>query len=243
MSEPSDGYRYNSPPNWPPPPSPDWRPGPDWRPDPSWSAAPEDWQFWVPADQGQASQPVSPAGRAPAPRRRPWVMRHKAFSILAAFVVLFVAIAVATSGNNGSNSKSAQPAPGSAAPLTAAQLQAAQLSAWWNGGGDARHQAISRALDATVKASSSGQVDALATACGQLQTAIEQAQAYDPVPVPAVQEHWAAALAQYARSATDCLSGATTATPSLLSQSADEMTAATSQLQQATAAINAISAH
>jgi hypothetical protein len=41
------GYRYNSPPNWPEPPSPEWMPPQGWRPDSSWSPAPEGWNFWT----------------------------------------------------------------------------------------------------------------------------------------------------------------------------------------------------
>jgi hypothetical protein len=39
-------HRYNSPPNWPPPP-PGWTPPPGWVPDPSWGPAPEGWDFWT----------------------------------------------------------------------------------------------------------------------------------------------------------------------------------------------------
>jgi hypothetical protein len=41
------GYRYNSPPNWPAPPSADWLPPDGWKPDPAWPPAPDGWNFWV----------------------------------------------------------------------------------------------------------------------------------------------------------------------------------------------------
>lgn len=47
---------YQSPPNWPPPPSPQWQPPPKWKPDPAWSAPPKDWAFWV-DDTGQPTAP------------------------------------------------------------------------------------------------------------------------------------------------------------------------------------------
>ncbi len=47
------GYRYNSPPGWPPPPE-GWTPPPGWQPDPSWPPAPEGWQFWVDDGAGQS---------------------------------------------------------------------------------------------------------------------------------------------------------------------------------------------
>jgi len=41
------GSRFNSPPNWPAPPSPDWVPPSGWEPDPSWGPAPYGWSLWV----------------------------------------------------------------------------------------------------------------------------------------------------------------------------------------------------
>lgn len=41
------GYRYCSPPNWPPPPTADWLPPDGWKPDPAWPPAPDGWSFWV----------------------------------------------------------------------------------------------------------------------------------------------------------------------------------------------------
>ncbi|MDP9696669.1 UNVERIFIED_ORG: hypothetical protein J2X79_004252 [Arthrobacter globiformis] len=41
--------RYNSPPNWPPPPA-GWRPPPGWKPDPVWGPPPSGWKFWVEED-------------------------------------------------------------------------------------------------------------------------------------------------------------------------------------------------
>lgn len=57
------GYRYNSPPNWPAPPSRDWLPPEGWAPDPSWPAAPAGWNFWV-EDPGFAGPPSGVATAA-----------------------------------------------------------------------------------------------------------------------------------------------------------------------------------
>ena len=64
-----DGWKYNSPPNWPAPPSADWRPVEGWKPDPSWPAPPNGWEFWVrdvPPAQVPPSAPDS-AEAEPAP--------------------------------------------------------------------------------------------------------------------------------------------------------------------------------
>lgn len=71
-----NGYRYQSPPNWPAPPE-GWAPPEDWRPPPDWPPAPEGWQFWVQAEapaaeprrdrsalRTQAAEPTPPSGRA-----------------------------------------------------------------------------------------------------------------------------------------------------------------------------------
>ncbi|MBX9386905.1 DUF4041 domain-containing protein [Streptomonospora nanhaiensis] len=57
-----EGYRYNSPPNWPAPP-PGWVPPPGWRPNAAWGPAPAGWQFWVPV--ASPSVPPQPAADPP----------------------------------------------------------------------------------------------------------------------------------------------------------------------------------
>jgi hypothetical protein len=39
--------RFNTPPGWPRPPSPEWLPGPGWRPDSSWPDPPPGWSFLI----------------------------------------------------------------------------------------------------------------------------------------------------------------------------------------------------
>lgn len=60
----TDGWTYNSPPNWPAPPTSDWRPADGWKPDPSWPEAPEGWEFWV------RDMPTTPAEPAAPPTIR-----------------------------------------------------------------------------------------------------------------------------------------------------------------------------
>ena len=63
----ADGWKYNSPPNWPAPPTSDWRPADGWKPDPSWPAPPAGWDFWIRDTPATPSQPaVTTASPAPA---------------------------------------------------------------------------------------------------------------------------------------------------------------------------------
>lgn len=54
-----NGYRFNSPPQWPAPP-PGWEPPSGWTPPPDWPSAPADWQFWIPEDARSAPAPPQP---------------------------------------------------------------------------------------------------------------------------------------------------------------------------------------
>ena len=45
-------HKFNSPPDWPEPPSAGWRPPVGWQPDPAWPAAPKGWRFWLISDDG-----------------------------------------------------------------------------------------------------------------------------------------------------------------------------------------------
>lgn len=58
--------QFNTPPEWPDPPTPDWRPPRRWQPPKSWPAAPDRWVFWV-DEHGRAVR--GPIGRYGGPRR------------------------------------------------------------------------------------------------------------------------------------------------------------------------------
>lgn len=61
----NEHWQYNSPPNWPAPPTADWRPEPGWTPHASWPSPPDGWQFWVPADTPMTPQAETPPAQAP----------------------------------------------------------------------------------------------------------------------------------------------------------------------------------
>ncbi|WP_427887900.1 excalibur calcium-binding domain-containing protein [Kribbella sp. GL6] len=96
---------FNSPPDWPAPPTPDWQPPPGWKPDPSWPAAPAGWAFWLNA---QGARARGPRGRYGAESPTKLIAGWSAGA--AAFVVVLAAI--------GGNSN--DPATGAASPGTTA---------------------------------------------------------------------------------------------------------------------------
>lgn len=53
MHKPDGAFRYNSPPNWPAPPAPDWAPMDGWEPLAEWGPAPEGWVFWLPTSDAE----------------------------------------------------------------------------------------------------------------------------------------------------------------------------------------------
>ena len=83
------GYRFNAPPNWPPPPTPGWAPPAGWRPDLSWGPAPDGWVFWV--ENGEAVG-VGPRGPAPAPPPSADASRAKKAHPVMTIVLLTVAV-------------------------------------------------------------------------------------------------------------------------------------------------------
>ena len=64
------GYRFNPPPNWPPPP-PGFVPPPRWQPDPAWPPPPPGWQLWVPDDDTVPTRRARAAGGPAAVPARP----------------------------------------------------------------------------------------------------------------------------------------------------------------------------
>lgn len=68
-------WRYNPPPNWPQPPTPEWKPPTGWHSDPTWGPAPDRWNFWLLADDLSTSAnppaPPSPVDDATATESAP----------------------------------------------------------------------------------------------------------------------------------------------------------------------------
>lgn len=64
------GYRFNPPPNWPPPP-PGFVPPPRWQPDPAWPPPPPGWRLWVPDDSVPGGPDDFDTARLRIPARPP----------------------------------------------------------------------------------------------------------------------------------------------------------------------------
>ncbi|HZX01432.1 excalibur calcium-binding domain-containing protein [Kribbella sp.] len=74
---------FNSPPDWPAPPTPDWQPPPGWKPDASWPAAPAGWAFWLTARGTRARGPRGRYGaESPAKLIAGWGAGAAAFIVL-----------------------------------------------------------------------------------------------------------------------------------------------------------------
>lgn len=104
MTSPHNGFRYNSPPNWPAPPE-GWTPPEGWQADPAWGPAPEGWQFW--------EQPVEQAPEGPLVMAVPAVEKtgsawytNRWAHLVAALVLGIVIGAASTSGSSGGDNSS-----------------------------------------------------------------------------------------------------------------------------------------
>lgn len=98
--------RYNSPPNWPPPPSADWTPPPGWSAPAEWGPAPAGWQFWTPVDAADA-------------RRATNKKTLKVFGIIVAALIGVTIIGSAFGSSDETPSASAGEAPGATTPTQA----------------------------------------------------------------------------------------------------------------------------
>ena len=61
-------HKFNTPPDWPEPPSDSWRPPVGWQPDPAWPAAPKGWRFWLNRNGRHSSGPIGAYGAVDAGR-------------------------------------------------------------------------------------------------------------------------------------------------------------------------------
>lgn len=96
----------------------------------------------------------------------------------------------------------AVPSP-TATPTTQAPVASNPVKDWVLGGGASWMNTITEDFTA---ASSGGQTE-LRAGCVKLGQDVRSAQAYPPVPDAQAQADWSAALTQYAKGATDCVSG------------------------------------
>jgi hypothetical protein len=106
----------------------------------------------------------------------------------------------------------------------AAQLATQQtMRTWLSNGGDAGNNAVIKDTGALDVAGVNSDVSAAKTACRSLQTDVQRYQAYQPSPDPEYRTDLEAALAQYARGASDCVASLTTNSDALSTQSSEEL--------------------
>jgi hypothetical protein len=109
------GYRFNTPPNWPAPASPDWLPPAGWKADAAWGPAPDGWNFWV-EDPTFAGQPSAAEAPAPVAARKNWFLRHKVITGAGAALLLVMFMGIARGG--GTKTVGAAPVADSVATST-----------------------------------------------------------------------------------------------------------------------------
>jgi hypothetical protein len=111
---------------------------------------------------------------------------------------------------------------------------------WWSGGGQDHASAISKDYTDMETAATATDITGLGTACASLQSDVEAAQAYGGIPDTVAQADWSTALAQSARSATDCVAGTRTFDAGLITQSAQELSASTAAVRKVTERIKTL---
>jgi hypothetical protein len=116
------------------------------------------------------------------------------------------------------------------------------VAEWVANGGETDLTTLATDFKDLSTAADSEDMASIGDSCTQLQSDIESAQAYDPIPDPQAQQAWASALAEYARGATDCIAGATASTPdvNLITKASAEITTGSKDLDLVTTRLNAI---
>jgi hypothetical protein len=116
----------------------------------------------------------------------------------------------------------------------------ADIAKWNAGGGETIVQNIMNDVTNAGRAGTNEDVPAMAAACAALQTDAQAARAYQPIPDPDAQAHWAAALAAFARSAWRCKLALNPLNPGELRQAGADASAGVRELQLAAVRIKEI---
>jgi hypothetical protein len=147
----------------------------------------------------------------------------------------------ATAGASRAATTPPQPEPGGAAvAATPNPTLVAVVAAWVAKGGETQLTTLGTDFGALVKAANAADMPRMGASCDQLRKDVESAQAYAPIPDASAQREWAAALAAYARGATDCVDGAGASNVELITQAANEIMAGSAHLDKVTVRLNDI---
>lgn len=112
----------------------------------------------------------------------------------------------------------------------------ALIAQWSSGGGLTLANAISTALGNIQNSSSDPH--STEVACAELSVAVSNAQAYRPVPDPAIQAHWSAALNDFGWGGTDCTAGLEGNDAETIQRSVSELQSGNAELSQAVTALH-----
>jgi len=130
-------------------------------------------------------------------------------------------------------------APAAAADPPDPQLALA-VAQWVTNGGATDLKSLGADFSALETAANTSDLAAISSSCAQLQSDVESAQSYDPIPDPEAQHNWSAALAEYARGATDCVAGADTSNDDLITRASTEIVTGSKDLDLVTARLEEI---
>jgi hypothetical protein len=163
-------------------------------------------------------------------------------------VLAVVAVIVVTVSSGGSGKAGGDPgaAPGAAGQTSggnsAAVDVATALRDWYVGGGQQHLTTVGRDATSVGDDTAANDVTSMGSDCTTLQTDVQAAQVYAPIPDPVTQQHWTKALDQFAQAAAHCVDGATYSDDSLIAKSGKELRAAGAELTLTTDKVNELSA-
>lgn len=154
------------------------------------------------------------------------------------FIVLFfiVIIGACTGGGIAVFSHSSTTSPSTTSTLSVSQ----KLAAWRSGGGQDILTSITADLGSMQTAGQNVDSSAMNNACVALQQDVETAHAYAPIPIASAQRPYSAALAQFARASDDCIAGVSTQDAALISKATKELSAGSTDIKNAAAALNTV---
>jgi hypothetical protein len=140
----------------------------------------------------------------------------------------------------GCSSTTTHPVAASTTATPSTQNVKSAIANWFNGGGGTRITAIGTDAKSAAGSAEGPDIATLRTACTALQSDVESAQAYAPIPDAQMQSAWSSALAQYARAAGDCIAGVDSMDATVISRASSELGAASGFMDQATARAQAL---
>src|SRR6266536_550349 len=190
-----------------------------------------------PAEPDQPWHAEPPAPGPPRRRRRTGLVVLLACAAVLLLCCGGAAIAAGLSAQKNHETTGPATSTTAASPMSTT-VQA--IRAWLAGGGANLVSALGKDFDAFGATRGNPDPAAVRSTCVTLQKDIEAAQAYKPIPDAEAQRDWAAALAAYARAATDCIAGIDATNAAVLNRSATEMGQGTDALSKLNARLDAI---